>query len=227
MIGGRHPVLDDLGDSEMGWRLRSPLILGLFATFSVIWLALQPVSEAEAADAVAILAAQEGQTLAVSPNVAAEVITRDEFTVTVLTVVQWPIPAGSAVTSGFGWRNAPCWGCSSDHQGTDYTPGGGTPIEVVADGVVVQTGWNSGLGQAVTVQHTINGQSVTTIYGHMQTGSIRVHNGQTVDRGTVLGLVGNTGASTGNHLHFEVQVGGGTVDSDAWIHANANDWMWK
>jgi murein DD-endopeptidase MepM/ murein hydrolase activator NlpD len=153
---------------------------------------------------------------------------RDEFSLTMLTVVQWPVSASSTVSSGFGWRNAPCWGCSSDHQGTDLTPGGGTPIENIADGTVSAAGPIGGLGYRVQIEHTINGQHVTSIYGHMIAGSIRVSAGQTVDRGTVLGLVGNTGASTGNHLHFEIHDSGGdAVDSLAWIKANANDWMWN
>lgn len=158
----------------------------------------------------------------VTPAGSAVDTTRDGYTITVYTVVQWPIPSGSPISSPFGLRNAPCRGCSSDHKGTDYTPGVGYPVHVVADGTVSESVCSGGLGCHVNVEHVIDGVHVTSIYGHMQYNSITVSNGQRVKRGTVLGLVGDTGASTGNHLHFEIHVNGTPVDSNRWIHAHAN-----
>lgn len=138
--------------------------------------------------------------------------------------IQWPFPAGSPITSGFGPRKvAGCSFCSTNHKGLDFTPGSGTPIHVVADGVVtlVQVS-NSGLGNHVIVQHTINGKKVETVYAHMLYGSIKVATGQAVGVGTVLGNVGSTGNSTGAHLHFEVHLNGTPVDPFAWLQANAN-----
>ena len=138
--------------------------------------------------------------------------------------IQWPFPAGSPITSGFGPRKvAGCSFCSTNHKGLDFTPGSGTPIHVVADGVVklVQVS-NSGLGNHVIVEHSINGKKVETVYAHMLYGSIKVATGQAVGVGTVLGNVGSTGNSTGAHLHFETHLNGTPVDPFAWLQANAN-----
>jgi len=166
-------------------------------------------------------------------EVAADVVVpepqRDDWGVTMVSVIQWPTtgPTPYDYSDGFGWRVSPTAGASSDHKGVDLTPGGGTDVEVIADGTVTQAGPNGGLGQAVTVEHILDGQSVTTVYGHMQYGSIRVEPGQHVERGTVLGLVGSTGISTGNHLHFEVHLGGVPVDPYAWLQAHANAHLWE
>lgn len=165
------------------------------------------------------------QTLNTSPETFSPVATRDVFLVTQYTPVQWPLAPNSDVSSGFGWRTAPCsWGCSSDHQGVDFDPGYGTRIHVVATGVVVEATSGGGLGQHVVVQHTINGQMVQTVYGHMIYGSQTVAVGQTVKMGEVIGLVGSTGASTGPHLHFEVRPGGGdAVEPLSWLKKNVTE----
>ncbi|MEO8262800.1 MAG: M23 family metallopeptidase [Pseudolysinimonas sp.] len=153
------------------------------------------------------------------------VATREEYVITQYTPVQWPIAPTSDISSGFGWRVAPCsWGCSSDHRGVDFDPGRGTSIHAVADGVVVESSSEGGLGQHVVIEHTINGQKVQTVYGHMIYGSQTVSVGQVVTRGTVIGLVGSTGASTGDHLHFEVRPGGGeAVEPLAWLAKNVTE----
>ncbi len=154
---------------------------------------------------------------------------RDTYAVTVVSVVQYPTVqgAGSTWSDGFGARDSPCSGCSSMHMGVDFTPGGGTTVLSVADAVVIATPVDGGgLGYSVTLQSTINGVVTVTKYGHMQAGSVQVSVGQVIPRGTVLGLVGSTGASTGNHLHFQVEVGGTPIDPVAWLQTNANDWMW-
>ncbi|KRF33489.1 M23 family metallopeptidase [Yonghaparkia sp. Soil809] len=136
--------------------------------------------------------------------------------------VRWPFPFATTISSGYGDRVAPCRGCSSYHRGTDFTPGYGTPIQAVADGVVsdLQEGWS--YGTHVFIDHVINGQKVTTLYAHMQTGSSPLVPGQTVAAGDFVGLVGSTGASTGPHLHLEVRLDGIPVDPFAWLTTNAS-----
>ena len=153
------------------------------------------------------------------------VASRDVYSITIFTPVQWPIAPTSDISSGFGWRVAPCrWGCSSDHQGVDFDPGYGTPIEVVADGVVVESNSDGGLGQHIIVQHQIDGAMVQSVYGHMIFGSNTVNVGDTVTRGEVIGDVGSTGASTGPHLHFEIRPdGGAAIEPLAWLAANVTE----
>ncbi len=136
--------------------------------------------------------------------------------------VRWPFPFVTSVSSGFGQRAAPCRGCSSYHRGTDFTPGYGTPIQAIADGVVSgrDEGWS--YGEHVFIDSVVNGQKVTTLYAHMEEGSSPLVPGQAVKAGDLVGRVGNSGASTGPHLHLEVRLDGVPFDSFAWLVANAS-----
>jgi murein DD-endopeptidase MepM/ murein hydrolase activator NlpD len=98
-------------------------------------------------------------------------------------------------------------------------PGEGTPIQVVADGVVsvAQASDNGGLGVYVEIEHVIDGQKITSVYAHMLEGSLQLSKGQTVTVGQIVGQVGNTGTSTGAHLHFEIHADGTPVDPFAWL----------
>jgi murein DD-endopeptidase MepM/ murein hydrolase activator NlpD len=137
--------------------------------------------------------------------------------------IQWPFTIAVPISSGFGGRSAPCGGCSSYHEGIDFVPGAGAPIQAIADGVVSSVVVsNAGLGNHVVVDHVINGQKVQSVYGHMKYGSIKVAEGQQIKVTDIIGLVGNTGESTGPHLHFEIHLGGVPVDPFAWLKANAN-----
>ncbi|MCU1417338.1 MAG: metalloendopeptidase family, partial [Schumannella sp.] len=135
------------------------------------------------------------------------------------------LPPSTEISSGFGFRIAPCsWGCSSDHQGVDFDPGYGTSIHVIADGVVVESTSGGGLGQHVAVKHVIDGRVVETVYGHMIFGSQTVSVGDKVKMGEIIGHVGSTGASTGPHLHFEVRPGGGdAIEPLAWLAKNVTE----
>ena len=159
------------------------------------------------------------QQLTTSAATFTPVATREDFTVTQYTPVQWPLAPTTDVSSGFGWRVAPCsWGCSSDHQGVDFDPGYGAPIHVVAAGVVVESSSDGGLGQHLVIKHDIDGHMVETVYGHMIFGSQTVAVGDKVTMGQLIGHVGSTGASTGPHLHFEVRPGGGdAIEPLAWL----------
>ncbi len=105
----------------------------------------------------------------------------------------WPVQG--IVTSNFG----PRWGRM--HTGIDVAAPGGTPIVASKGGEVLYAGWLGGYGNLVVVDH---GDSVVTLYAHQS--RIGVVEGQPVDQGQVVGFVGTTGHSTGNHLHFEVRV---------------------
>ncbi len=137
--------------------------------------------------------------------------------------IRWPFPKYVPIASGFGSRPAPCSGCSSYHDGLDFLPGGGAPIGAIADGVVATVqGSRGGYGTHVTVTHQIKGQTVVSYYAHMIAGSPTVSVGQAVTVGQTLGLVGNTGASTGSHLHLGITINGTFVDPYAWMLANAD-----
>ena len=135
--------------------------------------------------------------------------------------IRWPFPTAVPISSGFGDRVAPCRYCSSNHRGLDFTPGNGTPIFAIADGVVIQSEFGGGYGQYAFIEHTINGQTVISVYAHMQTGSSPLQVGDTVTVGDFVGLVGNTGTSTGPHLHLEIRVNDEFVDPFAWLKENA------
>ncbi|ROQ39405.1 murein DD-endopeptidase MepM/ murein hydrolase activator NlpD [Frondihabitans sp. PhB188] len=137
--------------------------------------------------------------------------------------VQWPFATTSPISSGFGSRQvANCSFCSTFHEGLDFTPGAGTPIQIIADGTVSKVEQGGGaLGYNVWIDHTINGVPVTSVYAHMVAGSIKVTLGEKVKVGQQVGNVGSTGNSTGAHLHFEIHLNGVPVDPYPWLVANA------
>jgi murein DD-endopeptidase MepM/ murein hydrolase activator NlpD len=116
-------------------------------------------------------------------------------------------PAEGVLTSPFGYRIQPITRRWTMHTGVDLGAPWGTPILAVNDGLVVFTGWDSGHGLSVIVDH---GQDVTTRYYHAS--RLLVEDGDQVAAGDVIALVGSTGMSTGPHLHFELVIGGETVD---------------
>ena len=122
-----------------------------------------------------------------------------------------PLKDAFRFTSGFGYR----WGRL--HAGTDFAAPHGTPIYSTADGTVVHAGWQSGYGRLVKIQHEFG---IETRYAHQS--KIHVKVGQRVSRGQHIGDMGNTGRSTGTHLHYEVRVGGEAVNPMIYIKA-AND----
>lgn len=147
-------------------------------------------------------------------------VARDHYGVTVSPSLVWPVAPTSAVSDGFGRRTSPCSGCSTLHEGADLDAGSGAVVRALAAGVVVESGGSSGLGVHVIVRHIIDGQIISSVYAHLRAGSTTVRAGDPVSPGLAIGNVGNTGASTGDHLHFEIRLGGTTaVDPLAWLHA--------
>ncbi len=113
----------------------------------------------------------------------------------------WPVHGW--VTSGFGYRISPFTGKRQFHAGLDISTRPGTPIVAPADGVVTFAGREGGYGKMVVINH---GHGLVTRYGHLK--SFKVKQGQKVKRGQVIGAVGNTGRSSGPHLHYEVLMSG-------------------
>ncbi|MCU1445520.1 MAG: hypothetical protein JWP54_1178 [Cryobacterium sp.] len=138
--------------------------------------------------------------------------------------VLWPFAGVTRISDGYGPRSAPCSGCSTFHDGLDMNPGVGTPIGSIAAGVVssVTAYDNGGLGVHVMIDHVVDGQKVTSTYGHMLAGSAAVTEGQTVSAGQLIGNVGSTGQSTGPHMHLELHLDGVTaIDPYGWLTAHA------
>jgi murein DD-endopeptidase MepM/ murein hydrolase activator NlpD len=112
------------------------------------------------------------------------------------------------IASGFGYRVDPVYKITKFHAGLDFAATQGTPIYATADGVVKEASYDAGgYGNHVVLNH---GYSYETLYGHMV--RIKVHVGQQIKRGEVIGWVGSTGKSTGPHCHYEVHKGGQPVD---------------
>ncbi len=119
-----------------------------------------------------------------------------------------PVKTDVSFTSGFGVRSDPFHAGAAMHPGIDLAGAYGTPIYATADGTVLRAGWNNGgYGNLVEIDH---GRGITTRYGHMS--AILVHDGDHITRGQLVGRMGSTGRSTGNHLHYEVRIDGRAVN---------------
>lgn len=110
-------------------------------------------------------------------------------------------PTKGYISRGFGVKTDPFTGLRQPHWGIDLAADIGTPVYATAQGRIFFTGWHYGLGKLVIIDH---GYGYRTHYGHLN--KIKVQKGQKVKRGDVIGVVGNTGYSTGPHLHYEVHL---------------------
>ena len=122
-----------------------------------------------------------------------------------------PVTQAFRYTSGFG----PRWG--RKHEGVDMAGPAGTPIQAPGDGVVVFAGRSGAYGNLIKIEHELG---VETRYAHLS--RIRVKAGQRVSQGERIGDMGNTGRSTGSHLHYEVRMNGRAVDPMSFIKAASN-----
>lgn len=104
------------------------------------------------------------------------------------------------MASGYGYRVDPVYGSGKFHEGMDFSAPTGTPVYATGDGKVIASGWNHGYGNSIDISH---GYDYVTRYAHLS--KIMVKKGQDIKRGDLIGLVGNTGKSTGPHLHYEVR----------------------
>jgi murein DD-endopeptidase MepM/ murein hydrolase activator NlpD len=135
---------------------------------------------------------------------------RDNREMLAITPSIWPVEG--FVTSRFGYRVSPVSGRRDFHKGLDISARIGTPIVAPAAGTVSFAGEDGAYGNSVRIQH---GGGVITGYAHMQ--RLAVKEGQSVRRGTVIGNVGNSGRSTGPHLHYEVVINGVPVNPMRYI----------
>jgi murein DD-endopeptidase MepM/ murein hydrolase activator NlpD len=124
-----------------------------------------------------------------------------------------PIP-GAMETSGFGYRKDPFLGTLALHPGIDFRGNIGDPARASGAGTVISAGQAAGYGNMVEIDH---GNGITTRYGHLSEILVRV--GQHVDTGDTIGRVGNTGRSTGPHLHYEVRRNGVAIDPSGFLNA--------
>ncbi|MET0862282.1 MAG: M23 family metallopeptidase [Microbacterium sp.] len=131
--------------------------------------------------------------------------------------IQWPFAVGVPISYGFGMRDG------AMHEGVDFTPGEGSPIQAVADGVVRESTDSGGaFGVHIVIDHVIDGQLVSSSYSHMLYGSRQVEVGDHVTVGTIVGHTGNTGRSFGAHTHFEILMNGTTpIDPIPWLREHA------
>jgi len=129
----------------------------------------------------------------------------------------FPLKSSYRNTSGYGWRKHPTSGKMRMHDGADYASKTGTPIYATGEGVVVHAGWAGGYGRVIKIRHAMGFE---TRYAHLS--KIRVKKGQRVSRGDRIGDMGNSGRSTGPHLHYEVRIGGKSVNPTTYIKAARN-----
>ena len=125
-----------------------------------------------------------------------------------------PLKSYTRISSEYGWRKNPVSGVNKLHAGIDLAAGGGTPIYAAASGYVQVAGWSSGgYGNYVIIYHgkMSDGNTYSTLYGHMK--SVATSAGKYVKQGELIGYVGSTGNSTGNHLHLEVWKGGSKANA--------------
>lgn len=118
-----------------------------------------------------------------------------------------PLSRMPPVSSRFGWRNDPLRSGTRMHAGIDLPSAFGTPVRATMPGRVRTSGWAGGYGNLIEIEH---GNGVSTRYGHLS--RRLVNEGDSVPAGAIIGFVGSTGRSTGNHLHYEIRLAGRSVD---------------
>ena len=214
-----HPVTEDIvapatrhrGISFLRFRRRY-LAFGAMAFAGVMTTMPTLPASAEVMQEEAIVATVK--VLRVGYTAQMPTVERGDYSISYFSVVQAPLPPGARTGKPF----------SGGHQGIDFLPGAGTPVLAIADGVVTEVGNPEGaLGVHVTIQHTIDGETVFSTYGHMAMGSMSLSVGQAVLRGQQLGRVGATGVATGPHLHFQILLANGTAISPLpWLSKHIN-----
>ena len=127
------------------------------------------------------------------------------------TPLVWPVRGW--VTSPFGNRTSPFSGIPTFHEGLDIAAQTGTPVVAPADGVVLKAGFSPGYGNMVEISH---GYGIKTVFGHNSRLNVKV--GQQVKRGDIISYVGDTGSSTGPHLHYEVRLNGLPVNPKKYLN---------
>lgn len=114
--------------------------------------------------------------------------------------LQWPVKGKYRISSHYGYRNHPLTGTKKFHSGVDIAVELATPVYAAGSGTVIYAGRKGGYGRCIIIQHKFG---FTTVYGHLSAYYTTV--GREIKQGQVIGFVGSTGISTGNHLHFEIR----------------------
>lgn len=130
--------------------------------------------------------------------------------------VRRPTQAALEVTSGYGMRLDPFLKQFALHTGVDFRAEPGDPVRAAAGGKVTQAGWQGGYGIMVEIDH---GNGLATRYAHLS--AVDVAEGTTIPAGRIIGRTGNTGRSTGPHLHYEIRMNGDTIDPMRFLKAGA------
>ncbi|WP_426624008.1 M23 family metallopeptidase [Leifsonia sp. McL0607] len=196
------------------------LVLGLAAT-STLTVSVTPAAALPAAGQSSSFVATQDLAVGADGDISVFGIARDASGVRVPPTVVWPVQ-DVPISDGFGHREAPTDGASTEHPGVDFAARQGVIVRAAATGVVskVVAEDHGGCGVNISIDHVVRGQNVTTVYCHLLAGSVRVTPGQTVVVGDAIAAVGNTGVSTGAHLHFEVRPNGGApIDPLTWLGA--------
>ena len=120
---------------------------------------------------------------------------------------KWPLPGHYYISSGFVNRIHPIYGYHEKHKGIDIPAPYGTQVLAAASGMVIRSNWSNSYGNVVVIDH---GSGYATLYAHNS--RLLVSEGEAIVRGQAIAEVGSTGWSTGNHLHFGIQINGGWVD---------------
>jgi murein DD-endopeptidase MepM/ murein hydrolase activator NlpD len=153
----------------------------------------------------------------------ADAISREQSFTALLTYLQekksllavtpssWPVLGW--VTSEFGRRISPFGSGTEFHKGLDIATRIGRPVQAPADGIVAEVTYQHDLGQMVRIEH---GHGISTLYGHLSKTTVRV--GTAIHKGDRLGLVGNSGSSTGSHLHYTVMLNGVPVNPRKYLN---------
>ncbi len=130
------------------------------------------------------------------------------------------IPFNGKITSNYGYRRNPFSGRNMEfHSGTDYKGMVGDSIKTTGSGVVVFAGYKGGYGKCVIIEHKNNMQ---TLYGHLR--QVNVEKGERVSSGQLIGLMGNSGRSTGPHLHYEIIVNGKNINPEKYTNLEEEDY---
>jgi murein DD-endopeptidase MepM/ murein hydrolase activator NlpD len=197
---------------------------GLFAAAALAFAVPATAAQLSTAGSASIEAQQaeaSPQSLIVAATSPLAAVARDAYSAVLPPPLQYPVAQRSAVASGYGPRE--CSNCHSNfHHGIDIFPGAGTPVAAMASGVVSKAyhSTQDSMGVTVAIDHVVEGVPVTSVYGHLQDGSMTLNVGDRVAVGDIIGLVGATGNANGAHLHFEVHPGGGgSVNPYEWLAA--------
>ena len=129
-------------------------------------------------------------------------------------------PVEGTITSDFGYRKSPLPGATTNHSGIDFGVPIGTPVKAIADGTIIAAnGGMRGYGNGIFIDHgTINGKHIVSEYGHLSSFLVKV--GDIIKQGQVIAKSGNTGISTGPHLHLTIRENNIPVDPKKYLFQN-------